>query len=723
MRMPIKILRAILIGILLVVIGIPLTAYIMLSTDWAQQRMADTAREALLLVLGTETYLDDVEYAPFNRLKIKGVAILDNYGEPCLAIDEIQVRMELAELILHQKFIIDYVVIDGLDIRIFKDTPDAPLNISGIIERFKKDDAPKEPKQFLLRLNDLEIINSRVSYNVVSADTLYPRFDPNHIYVSGISMGLHAPKLSESGLRVQISRLSATEHSGLAVTNLTANVEASDTTLCVDNLAIEMPQSRLEFGPVTAALPSFPDIAKIGTSIPVSAEIATGSYVYLPALAPLVPILEKADLTADVSLLASGTLGNINLQSVKLGCDVLTVTASGNATGFPVADSLMFRGVKATANADCSKATALLKALGVKNAPALDKFLAGAGMVNVRAAYDGSLSKGRAMAKVATSSGAVDASASFSKAGTSVRYKAKAEFDALNPGRLMQIADVGPVSGVFESEGSVSRGKFNGTVTGNIAGLEYKEYNYRDISFDASSSAGETKISVEAADPNLDFSLIASLVQSAEVPDRYAAGIDIRRANLCALNLTGGKLDGYNLSAEVSAKVSAISLAQFEGNVEVSNLHYVDSMFTGLRMKSFEVDADCLQPFQEICVASDYVNGKLQGRFNLATLESAVKRIAAQALPQLVYGSDYAKETAEGDAVEEEDDAYAPEYDNDFVFNFTIDNAENPCSFFSLPIAILDPVTITGYLSDRSNSMLLNLDAEWLMQGLSLIHI
>lgn len=709
--MPIKILRAILIGILLVVIGIPLTTYIMLSTSWAQARLTATAQEALLRLLGTEAKVEEVQYAPFNRLNIRNISVCDDFGEECLSIAEIQVRVELGELLMRRKVIIDYVVIDGIDVRISKATPQSPLNISGIIARFNKNDQEKKPANFALRLNDLEIINSQVSYNVASADTLESRFDPNHIHLSDISVGIHAPRISNEGISIQLSQLKAKEQSGLEVTNMRMNLSISPTLLTINNLAVEMPESQIAFGPVSAPLTGVGSIARIGTTIPTKVELLSGSHVALADLAAFAPILAKSDIDANISATAQGVLSDIELENLNINCDAATLGAKGRLTGLPNPDSLRFSDARLNLAAVGSRLTHALASLGINLSHSTRRMVESAGFASMFATYNGGISGGNVSGKLATDCGTLLLDGNFSRANSRIRYDADTKLVSLNLGKMLSVADLGTVSGTIQSNGIIHGRKIDGTVSGNIQSAVYKDYVYSGISFDASASDTELRLEMDANDPNLDLSLIASALKNPEQADVYALGLDLRRANLHAIHLTD-KLEGYSLSTEIAAKAKAISPSQFTGDVAVRNLEYIDSMHSGLMMKRLAIDADCMEEFREINIESDFINGGLQGYFNLTTLPGAVRSILSKALPQLLTH----QEEKEAEDYDEE-----PIYENDFSFDFTIDNAEDPCKFFKLPVSILDPVSITGHFSDKDEWMLASIDADWLIQGDKLI--
>ena len=138
-----QIIRAVIVTLLLLVVVLPVSVYVVVSTSWAQEEIRAVAESELTQVLGSQVHIGRVEYHPFNTLQLEDITVADDQGHTALSIAKVAARFELWHFVRSRKLIFDYALIDGMDVRLYRPTADAPLNIAGIIERFK----PKEPKQ------------------------------------------------------------------------------------------------------------------------------------------------------------------------------------------------------------------------------------------------------------------------------------------------------------------------------------------------------------------------------------------------------------------------------------------------------------------------------------------------------------------------------------------------------------------------------------------------
>ena len=88
-----KICRAIILILAFTLVATPISLYIMLSTQWAQNDIRYVAVNELSALLGTEVSLGKVEIHPFNSLSIFDIKALDDFGQTALEIEGDQRRL------------------------------------------------------------------------------------------------------------------------------------------------------------------------------------------------------------------------------------------------------------------------------------------------------------------------------------------------------------------------------------------------------------------------------------------------------------------------------------------------------------------------------------------------------------------------------------------------------------------------------------------------------
>lgn len=703
-----RILRAILIALIVIVVGIPVISYVMLSTDWVQIRLRNAGEEALVRLVGTESAVGSVSYSPFNRLSLEKVVINDDNGVAAVSIDEIIVRAELMELLLRQRIIIDYVVVDGLNGSLYRSEPGAPLNIAGILRRLKSDKPKKEPSPFSLSLNDVEVLNSAISYKVLSDDTVQGRFSANHIELSDLNLAVYAPKISNDGYEFDLRRLSFCEKSGFCLSGMSAKVAISPTVISVEKLKVMLPGTSLMFADFKADIDGYSDLGALAMRRPVEVGLLPSSVVSLSDFSSFVPALAEFSAPIDLSFSISGMLSDFKVDNFKAGIDGATIGMRGDVTGLPERDDISVKDLHLNVHAMGPKINRLLASVGVKVPSMAMTVLENAGETDVVATLGGTLNRGVATVEMYTDCGSAEVSGSYARNGKAWNLDAEVSTNDLMLGDLLSHPDLGIANVSADISGSLTGKNFIGKANCQIDELGLKGYDYHGVKLKADLGADDATLYADSNDPNLQF-MLQSQVRKTPA-GRYAGSIVLQlvRADLDAIGLWS-KYPGHALKATVLSEADFMSFSDFNGYVTLSNVQYLDSASTGLRVRKFGVTAENTPDFGYVNIASDFLNGDIQGKINPATIGDACARLADKIFPAIAYVP-VAPEAAPADTLL-----------NDFVFDFTAENAENVCRFFGLPISVLDPVAISGEFDEGAEKAVVSVDAEWLMQSDKLV--
>ena len=97
-----RLLRGIIVVLLVLLVAVPATLYLVLSSDPAQERLRSAVETELSDLLGADVSVGRLSFRPFNRLEICDIAELDALGDTALAIDCAEARFETADFIFHK---------------------------------------------------------------------------------------------------------------------------------------------------------------------------------------------------------------------------------------------------------------------------------------------------------------------------------------------------------------------------------------------------------------------------------------------------------------------------------------------------------------------------------------------------------------------------------------------------------------------------------------------
>lgn len=697
-------------GVVATILLVPTTVYIMLSTDWAQERLRTAGEEALGNALGVEAEIGEIEFVPFNRLTIRDVSICDDYGEKSFAISSIEARYELFDFLFKGDMVVDYAVIDTLEGHLYRNTPDSPFNVSGILDRLRREDNDGSIKIFNFRFNDIEVLNSRLSYDVRSVPETPGRFSTSHIQFEDFNVLMLAPMVSNSGYKVRLRGLSFKEASGFEAINISGSLLLTDSIFSLDGLTVELPHSRLAFGNVEAQIDSINSVGKIGTKYPVDIQIADGSRLSLSDFSAFCPALDEFDYVFDIKMLASGRLDSLHVRNLDVSEQggSLRTSASGFVGGLLDIDSVCLDDVRL----DISLSPEPIRLAASRCHRLLPKdvnrILQNTGSIKGHVAIDGKLSGANVDALFDVGDiGYVDYKGRAGLAYGRVRLAGDANIHDLDLGIASGNNQLGLLSASVNADVSVGRGLPQGRVEADVSQFAFKGYVYKDIAINGYTKGEEKSLRVVAKDPNLRFDISAGVGALADKEEQgHFASLhgEVYRLNGEATGLLPGV---RSLSGIVDADAEYGTLASIDGTLEASDLVLVDSIGEKMSLSSLSIRANNrTSPVGFIKVKSDVLNGELNGDFDLTTLPHDL-----QAMAQCVYAIP---------GFEPSDDS--EECGNDFEYKFVVENALELSRFLKLPVLLTDPITITGNVNGQDQWCGIEINAPHLLKGNEVIY-
>ncbi len=667
------------VSLLCFAVGIPILLYLLLWLNPVHEKMRTVAVGQLSELLGADVEIGRLRVLPFNRVELSNVAIIEQ-GDTLLTASALNAGISVRNLLLRRRLVITDVELMSPDIRVRRESPQAPLNIQPVIDRLKGDGS-KPPSEFDLAVHTVVIRSGSGSYNVDSAPAR-SGFDPNHLQLFDFNADLTAPRISNGKILVSLKRLTIAEQSGLRVRRLAANVELSDSLLSVSGFDLALNSTELRIEPTVFNLRAH-EIGRL--------RLQSGSIVNLADLAPIVPQL--AEVPSPLLIQADAQLFRDSLSLSRLELNVpshllyanLRAQASPRTASSPrlefgvngkdLANTLrLFTPLK-------PKATQLLESLGQIS------FVGSAGWskpknVNVNGLLTSNAGSIALDAKLAAS-----------------RLLATAESPDLNlallvPDKQLGSADFAATVNLTRSDGMVSllidRIGWRGRTVRNIAATA----NYHNKEYRAGVTIAD---SVLTAGANLELDMTA---------DHTAASVlaNINSFSPAAFGLMP-KFEGYTASALIEGEFSGPELLQPTGRLTISDLAFVDASGRGLREDPIVVKSDFTSETERrIELTSDLIDLTAHGSINLKTLGAAAGNLLAEALPQY-----FAPQPV---------DTLAP---NNFALSATIHDNAPLLSFINSPVELLYPISISGQLSEPDRMAEVSVSAPYLNKGNSLI--
>lgn len=694
--------------VIVLAIVVPALLYVALSLPFVQDAIRGKCEAALSDKLGVEVTIGDLGLRPFNRATLRNVAIV-NAGDTLLKADRLGAGINIYELMVHGNIAIDFAELTGMDMRLHRAAPDAPLNIQPVIDALNKKKDDKEPTQFDLRINTVVIRRSTISYDVDSAPAAEPgTFDSNHVKVNNLRADINIPRLSNDYCRINLKRFAFTEQSGLEITDLHSNLFYSTEQIGWEDMVINMPGSTIEPTDLKESLSSLGGIATGLSSRTLAIGIKPGSHVYIPDIAPLAPNLKGIDATLNFDLDLEANLNNISLHSIDISDNSgdIALTMRNGIVDRPLDAEKLHYKVDDLSLRLGGKLHALLADMGLQ-LPADINIPEG---ITLKGTAEGNAHAGRAKASVDIDEGNMTAQLAYMKPKNSNAISTKFNITAqnINLQEALRNDDLGMLNADVKGEATIAGTRSKAKIQGEVTDFTFRRHSYSQVTADVAYNAGNIEGSIAIADDAAD---IKATFSGSTAPGKEAIQLaaTLDNVDLNGLNITDS-FNGYKLNAQIDANIIGSKPDRADGVITVNGLSLASAddgktlSFDNITLRS---NASTLP--RQLTVESDILNGGITGDFCFASLIPTLRDITLKAIPALSTTA-HDKKWLVTDAA-----------DNDFTIDFTLDNLDRLSDFFSLPVYALYPIEIDGKVDAASSLLSLNIDAPYLRQGNKLI--
>ena len=693
-----SVFRAIVSCFLVALVGLPAALYVGLSLEPVQNKVRNIGADELSKILGADISIERVRIQPFSRLSVSGVTLcLD--GDSIARVDNVSAGFRLFHFLKSGELVIDYALLYGFQGRVWRDSVNSPLNIQPILDHLRSDE-PHRQKAFELKIDNVIIRDGNASYDILSAPRKAPgEFDINHVALSQFALNAFIPRISNDDYRVSLDHLSFIEQSGFNLTALRCDAELSNEGILLDGLEVDLLNSHIGFEPLRLPLDSLNRISAAIEKETLTVVTTPGTTIYPPDFSVFVPQLETITRPMDLDMHVQASMQRVNLERFNLRDatgGALSVEVQGSARGLRNRDSLQF---------DVRKLEVVFD--GHELAAVCAPFMPGKRLdvmrklehVQAQISAKGSVRHVEVNARVKGSAGALTAQATLERRGVANLVKGEADFEGLRLGLLTGVADLGSVTGAVEVDGSFGR-ELGGTVKADLSKLDFKNYPYTGVkAMLMAKGKNHFEADLSLTDPNALLQAYLFYDNPPEVAPAILGTASISRVDFEALGLSTA-YPGYRFGAKANVNLSGTNAEDMAGDIQIYDLSFFNDQRDGVRLSRINITADPNGPVPEITVSSPIVDATLSGTYAPASLIPEVKSILHASIPALVEAPDKPKSGR-----------------NCFTFNVDLKPSDEITSFFKLPVHVVYPANINGYVDTRRALIDVIADVPYLRMG------
>ncbi|NLK81929.1 MAG: hypothetical protein GX277_07055, partial [Bacteroidales bacterium] len=200
----------------------------------------------------------------------------------------------------------------------------------------------------------------------------------------------------------------------------------------------------------------------------------------------------------------------------------------------------------------------------------------------------------------------------------------------------------GKTSLVVKVKGDMANGKFNKAfVRGDMANIEFKGYNYKNVSIDGLVSNKRFDGQLEILDTNVTVNFSGMLDYSLEVPE-FNFHANLAHANLHALGFVDDSIS--NISMDTHVDFIGLSLDNLKGEIIINSGVFENSHGT-YKSQQFTIDVDNVGEHRNIQINSDLFDVTVAGKGSYQELQDYIYDFLHAHIPSIPKRKNYAPHT------------------------------------------------------------------------------
>jgi hypothetical protein len=657
-----------------------------LSIPFIQKRLSGFTAQELSRIMQTEVRIGNIDLGLLNRVIIQNVYLEDKSGKELLKINRLSAKMELSSL-LHGKICISSVQLFGLNAHLNRPTPDSKTNFQFVLDAFASKDTIKKKSTIDLRINSVLIRRGQVYYDLLSEAQTPGRFNSNHLGIQNLSAILSLKALTPDSLNAQIKRISFNEQSGFKLKKLALKITANHHGLQANNIEVSFPNSELNIDTLAATYDSASSAPVINNDTRYMAHMR--ARITLADFAMFVPALAHFNETINLRMSLDGKGYQTKCTDIYISNNTqsLLLKAEAMINHWNEKNNMFLFGNLSQLEVDKEGINWLLYNLsGKNNVPDILKRI---GDISFNGDISGYLNQLTTHGTLLTDVGSIRTNVTMhSDTLTHLRsYSGKIISPELQLGTLLnQEKTLGSTTFDIELQGfKYHDGKAESYIKGVISSFTYKQYEYRNIMLDGQYTPGGFNGKLSLDDSNANIEINGHVATRQAVPDFNLKAV-VRNFHPNDLNLTDQYKD-TDMSLNLTADFNGHSIDDMQGKISIDsvlvNAPEKDQCYF---LKNLSIFAGNVSNSQEkqIEIRSPFLNGFVKGNYSYRTLPASILKTLQRYIPSLLVLN---KEL--------------PETNNDFQFNFQLEDTELFSKVFKIPVELYMPATLNGYFDDN----------------------
>ena len=606
MRKGIKILGKVVSTILLLLIFLPVATTLVLNIEPVQNAVVRQASSYTSNLLGTDVYVEGIDFDLFSKVRIRGLYIEDYNKDTLLYIPHASTSIEGLNLAK------DGLRLSGTKMYgtklYLRELPSGELNIHPLLAQLQN---PDKESGFRLYIDDIDAEELTLCYEKLEHDNRRRgSIDPNNIRLNDINTHLTNFAVVRGAVWTDIEHLSTTEHSGFVINELTSHLYINNGEIALDGLNILTDNSSIYLPKLELKGDDWQSYKRFTNQVNMELRVEH-SNIATDDIAYIIPSLSDWDMVVrSLSATAEGSLDDLegSIKSAKIANDT-ELEATYHIKGLPYwRDAHYVVGIEKLS----SSAEDILQ---LKNAIAPEalpeeavNIIEKIEWIELRSTVGGKLNDLRFVGNIST--GAGDASGDLiltTQENGRLAIVGEAKSESLDIGEILSLDKLHSITSEIKVNGSVGNtesGGIIGDIGVKIASIGYAGHTFRGIEGECKVAGNDYYGNIKSSDPNINFDLRADIKLNDTKPT-YIASMALKRADLNALGIN--RRDSISvISANIGVDLQGVLSDGLDGYVSIADVAY-DYPNSTLTTDRIKMEFENLSEYKSILLDSDFI--------------------------------------------------------------------------------------------------------------------
>ncbi len=675
--------------LLILMLAMPATAFLLLQNSKIQTGVVNKVMQIVSQNLQTRFTIGKIDISFLYRVRLTDVYLQDLSGDTLIYARSLTIGIRQVNP-LSREISIGSIDLDRAYIGLAIDSA-KNLNIQYFIDKLKGDNSG-EGGAWKVRFNNVRMRDGRFALKNYNSGPVDYGINFSDLKLSGINAFVKHFNPSPDSLSFDIKSFQFSEQSGFRLEKLSGKFSESKTFIALRDMGLETPYSSIDADEISLRFKNFGQFKADSFMRFVKLRLNLNqTKLDFYDLGFFAKSLKETRQIVTISGQIKGPVGNLKGKNLEIafGAGSL-IKGELNLEGLPdIQNTFIIADItQLITSSNDLQSLNLPGQRKLKIPEQIDKL----GKVTYKGQFTGFTSDFVAYGKFTSDLGTVHTDLLLRPdTANYIDFEGKLRATDFELGQLLNASDnVGKISLSVTVNGANSMGKsINANLKGIIQKLEFKNYNYSNISVAGNLKNKTYNGSVNIKDPNIELEFLGNV----DLSDTIAAfdfTANVTDANLYSLHL--GKSDpDFTTSFYLIARGTGNSINTLNGEIKLLN-----SLFTKkdkqLQIYDFTVSATNQTGSNHLELRSDFADADITGNFELTDLNESFRHLLNYYLPALI-------------------DSGAIGYDamhNSFTLNANFKNVKPLFSFFLPDYSIGDKSTLQCTYNAFNNDLSVN---------------